>query len=261
MKTMKKLYPFIAALYLVVHPVWAQKAELVTDRPDQTEAPVLIPKGALQIETGFVMEPDQQDAYQVTNYTYNSSLIKYGINSNLELRLIMEYLGENRKHIAQDTETQMRGFSPLALGIKSKISEEKGILPQIAFIGHININFLESEFQSEYTAADFRFTFNHSLNEKFSLGYNLGAEWDGVTPAVTYLYTLAIGFKIVDNLGCFVESYGFLPESQTPDHRLDGGFTVLITPTVQWDISAGVGLTDNAPDAFVGTGVSFRLIK
>ncbi len=33
-----------------------EKPELVTDRPDQTEAPSIVPRGGLQVETGFVFE-------------------------------------------------------------------------------------------------------------------------------------------------------------------------------------------------------------
>ena len=32
-----------------------KKADIITDRPDQTEAPVLIPKGSVQVETGFFL--------------------------------------------------------------------------------------------------------------------------------------------------------------------------------------------------------------
>jgi len=34
------------------------KAQIETDRPDFTESPNVVPKGALQIETGFIMEND-----------------------------------------------------------------------------------------------------------------------------------------------------------------------------------------------------------
>ena len=35
-------------------------AQIETDRPDFTESPNVVPKGALQIETGFILENDKQ---------------------------------------------------------------------------------------------------------------------------------------------------------------------------------------------------------
>ena len=128
-------------------------------------------------------------------------------------------------------------------------------------IGHINLETGSSEFAPEYTAADFRFTFAHTLSDKFSLSYNLGAEWNGETPEATFLYTLSLGYGITNKLGAFIESYSFFPEDHNNDHRIDGGLTFKITPVVQVDLSGGIGLSSNAPDAFISTGISARMFK
>ena len=56
---MKRVIILVIILILVVFGFVAvgqeKKAEIVTDRPDQTEASVLIPKGSLQVETGFFL--------------------------------------------------------------------------------------------------------------------------------------------------------------------------------------------------------------
>ncbi len=39
---------------------------------------------------------------------------------------------------------------------------------------------------------------------------------------------------------------------------IDGGFTYLVRDTLQLDVAAGVGLSDEADDWFVGIGVSAR---
>lgn len=237
-----------------------EKPEIVTDRPDQTEAPVLVPRGGLQVETGFVFEKDREEDVDVTNFAYNTTLIKYGVNEFFELRLITEYLGENAK-VAENPTSKIQGFSPLALGVKIKVADEKGFWPQTAFIGHINLRSGSEEFIPSYTAADFRFTFAHTLSEKFSLSYNLGAEWDGESPEAAFLYTLSLGYVITDKLGVFVEGYSFFPEESKADHRIDAGFTYKFSPVIQWDISGGVGASRNAPDSFLSTGISFRLFK
>jgi len=236
------------------------KPDLVTDRPDQTEAPSLVPRGGLQIETGFIYEKDKEENVEVTNYTYNTTLIKYGVNDNLELRFITEYLGERAK-VDETSISKVQGFSPIALGVKLRIAEEKGFWPQTSMIGHINLESGSTEFAPEHTAADFRFTFAHTLSDKFALSYNLGAEWDGENPQATFLYTLSLGYGITDRLGVFVETYSFFPEDNDADHRFDAGLTYKLTPVLQWDVSGGFGLSSNAPDSFISTGLSARFFK
>lgn len=257
---MKRVF-FSALLfgYGVVAHAQTEKPEIVTDRPDQTEAPVLVPRGGLQIETGFIYEKDQEHDLETTNITYNTTLIKYGVNESLELRFITEYLGEQAQ--LGETEEKVRGFSPMSLGVKLKIAEEQGFWPQAAMIGHIALRTGSEVFEPSYTAADFRFTFAHTLSEKFALSYNLGAEWNGETPDAAFLYTLSLGYVISTRAGIFIEGYSFFPEDSKADNRVDAGFTYKITPVVQWDVSGGIGLSSNAPDSFVSTGISFRLFK
>jgi len=261
MVQMKKIITSIVLISgFLMAKAQTEKPEIVTDRPDQTEAPVLVPRGGLQVETGFIFEKDREQDVDVTNFAYNTTLIKYGVNEFFELRLITEFLGANAK-IAENPASKINGFSPLALGVKIKLADEKGFWPQAAFIGHINLKTGSEEFAPNYTAADFRFTFAHTLSEKFALSYNLGAEWDGETPDAAFLYTLSLGYLITDRLGVFVEGYSFFPEEGKADNRIDAGFTYKFSPVVQWDISGGVGLSSNAPDSFLSTGISFRLFK
>jgi hypothetical protein len=259
-KQMKKIIGPIVVLVAALAPaIGQQKPEIVTDRPDQTEAPALVPGGGLQIETGFVYENDIDESVSTTNFTYNTTLVKYGVNEHFELRLITEYLGEKTK--VNEEIAKAEGFSPFAVGVKIRLADEKGWWPQAALIGHINLKSGSAEFEPAYTAADFRFTLAHTLSDRLSLSYNLGAEWNGETPEAAFLYTLSLGYTITDRLGAYIESYSFFPEESKADNRFDAGLTIKFSPVVQWDISGGLGLSKNAPDHFIGTGLSARMFK
>src|SRR6187402_162399 len=92
---MKRIVVLLLILAAVkIAQAQTEKPDLVTDRPDQTEAPVLVPKGGLQVETGFIYEKDRVGDVSTVNYTYNTTLVKYGVNEFLELRLSNEYLGQ-----------------------------------------------------------------------------------------------------------------------------------------------------------------------
>jgi hypothetical protein len=244
--------------------------DIITDRPDQTESAVTVPKGFFQAEIGVSMEGDkysglfnQQDLTMKT-YSAPGILLRYGLTKNIELRLASEFISAKTTAELQtfpptSFETTQSGVGPLVLGTKFELVKETKSFPQTAFIFHLTIPVGDNAFQPGNTGADFRFAMSHSLSERFALSYNLGGEWNGNSPAPTGIYTLSLAISLVRNFSMFVESYGFLPQGDSPDHRLDGGFTYLIAKNVQADISAGIGINEKSPDYFIGGGISFRL--
>jgi len=237
-----------------------QVPDLVTDRPDQTESAATVPKHFLQIETGFILENDENEISRNKSFAYNTTLLRYGLWDNFELRLGAAYLGDNVTKKNSDFSQNIAGFSPLHVGFKVKVAEEKGLRPDIAFLGGLELPFTAgSDYKPSYTAATMRFAFSHTLSDRFSLGYNLGAEWDGETAVPGYFYSVALGIGLIENLGMFVESFGTIQEAGTAQHQIDAGFTYLLTPNFQVDISGGIGLNDAAPDNFISFGLSYRI--
>ncbi|MBD3328000.1 transporter [Candidatus Peregrinibacteria bacterium] len=236
--------------------------ELITDRPDQTESSSVVPHKSLQIETGFVMENNETDFIEQKSFAYNTTLLRYGLLENFELRLGMEYLGEKLSIKNTDTTNTIFGFSPIYTGFKIKIADEDGWRPEIAFLGGLVLPFTaDKDFKPDYSAANIRFSFAHTLSDKFSIGYNLGAEWDGETAIPAYFYSVALGIGLTDKLGMFVEGYGLLPEEVDSENLFDAGFTYLLFPNFQLDLSGGIGLNDNAVDNFLSFGLTYRLPK
>jgi hypothetical protein len=224
---------------------------IATDRPDQTETPEIVPKGIFQMENGFSFEKAGNDS---ENFVVPSSLLKYGFNGKFEFRLIAEFV------IDETGGTKISGFNPILVGFKVAICDEKGILPKTSLLGHLSIpDFASDDFKTTYYAPEFRFTMQHTLSDKIKLGYNLGAEWDGDSPEPTFIYTLTSGFELSKKAGCFIEVYGFAPQKDKADHRVDGGFTYLLSNDMMVDASGGFGITQNAPDYFAAVGFSFRL--
>lgn len=233
--------------------------ELVTDRPDQTESTEIIPVGSLQLETGFLFETLKEPEFTHNMYTYNSSLLRYGLLENFELRLGFEILGEETESNLSGNSGITSGLGPIQTGFKIKIADESGCWPAVAFLGSLSFPFTAEEaFETEYSAGGMRFAFANSLSESLSLGYNLGAEWDGFTGVPGYFYSMALGVAVTDEIGIFAESYGLIPEEGEAEHLVDAGFTFLLAPNFQFDISGGLGL-QNAVDGFFSAGFSWRI--
>ena len=231
-----------------------------TDRPDQTEASNLVPKNFLQVETGAFYESLEVNNLKNKATTFNTTLLRYGLLDNLELRVGFGFTEINSEFSGIKLNDKLSGFSPLLIGVKIGITEEKGLLPEIAFIGHVNFHSLASQdYKTKSTSSDFRFSFEHTLSEKSSLGYNLGMAWDGNITTAIYIYTLAYGYSFTDKIGGFVELYGDMYEDSNFDHLWDAGFTYLLNDNIQLDISGGTGITKNTQDLFLSTGISFRI--
>ncbi len=234
-----------------------QTEKMVTDRPDQTESSSVVPLKALQIETGFVFEKDNSFGNDYYSYSYPTTLFRYGIFKNTEIRLGFDIMGQK-----VNNEELTLGIGPLYIGNKTKIVEEENCRPEIAILGGLILPFTaKEEFKTRYTAADFRLAFSHTLNEMFSVGYNFGIQWDGENPAPGYFYSGSLAIGLTNELGMFAEYYGVLPEAGDKEHLLDTGITYLVKPNLQLDFSFGIGVNEEATDHFIGFGLSYLISK
>jgi len=245
---------FISLLFLLVSISNITSAQTIqpiqTDRPSQSESPYTVPKYYIQLENGFLKETRNSSSSIIY---YPSTLWKYGINERFEFRFITELASEK----VDDHTTS--GLKPITIGLKVNLFESKGILPMTSFIGYLATSGIGSkDFATTYYAPTFKFAMLNTLSDKITLGYNIGAKWDGESAEPTFLYTLNTGCSITDKLGGYVELYGYMPQNSKADHRFDGGFSYLVTNNVLLDLSAGLGLTENAPEHYFALGLSFR---
>lgn len=230
--------------------LFAQQTPIQTDRPDQTECPFIVPARYLQVENGFLAE---WKGGKQTGFTSPSTLWKYGVNDNWELRLLTEFV-----FTKENGKTTM-GLMPVAIGFKSNLCREKGIMPTISFIGHLTTrNAGSKKYATTYAAPSFRFTMAHTLSDQMTLGYNIGSEWDGESATPSYLYTVTTCISMGKKLGCYAEVFGFVRKGTVPEHNIDGGFTYLVTPDLQLDMSGGTSIAGMEPAAYVSIGLSYR---
>lgn len=127
---------------------FAQKANeiepLITDRPDQTESPNAMPKGFLQVETGAYYESFKDNNIKTEDFTFNTTLVRYGLLDNLELRLGWDFVEGKTKVNGNALANVSSGFNPLLLGVKTSIAKENGYFPEIGLLGHIYLPFSAS---------------------------------------------------------------------------------------------------------------------
>ena len=178
------------------------------DRPDQTETSSIVPAKHFQMESGFNYEYENSGEWR---FVYPSALLKYGIEDIAEFRLEIE----NSSAVVHDESGRkiIHGISPVTFGMKLKICEEKKHVPKISVIMKTSIPILASgKLRENFATPEIRFTFQHTLSKKISLGYNFGGLWDGENSKSVVLYTLTSAYSITENIGCYLELYGFFSD-------------------------------------------------
>lgn len=245
---------------------------IITDRPDQTESPNVVGTGELQIETGFLYA----DGGDPRSLALPTTLFRVGVTRRFELRF--DFGG-----IEKDFASDEAGLSDFGFGGKVRLWDEKGWIPEAALLFGTIVPIGVEGFSSERFEPDFRFSFAHTITDRVGIGYNLGVAWETSEEVVSsqlytlytgreridrdtgagLVYTLTSGIGLTDTLGMFIEVFGDVPLSvdHGPAHSLDGGFTWAPLANLQFDVSAGLGLSGAADDWFAGAGVSIRFPK
>jgi len=238
---------YAAAALMILAASMAQ-GQIITDRPTQSFSPFVVPQGGFQAEAGFVSErPDAGEDFY--NVTYTNLLLRYAVVEWAEVRLVQNYLGERGGVGA------INGFSGTTIGTKIHLNHEQGVLPQMGIIAGYTFENGDPAFRLEDPVKDIRVSFQHTLSDRFSLGYNIGTFWMGDDP-VTYLYTLVLGLSATDKLGLFVEPYGFFARNTPADNRFNAGATYLLSDDYQVDVSFGNAMSKRAPDYFISFGIA-----
>lgn len=236
-------------LFLISMNLWSQ-SPIQCDRPDQTETPFTVPKGRFQVESGFSYKKDVDQH----NYSLPSTLSKYGLTEQIELRLITEW------NMVNDLKENFSGLQPIQLGFKINFFGEKKWRPKTSLIAHLTLpKWASANYQSNYYMPNFRFTMQHTLTDKLNLGYNLGAQWDAGNQRRTWLYTATLGYSLSKKLGCYAEVFGFAPQFESANHSMDGGITYLISDDFMLDLSAGKRIVGVTAEYYTALGVSFRI--
>ncbi len=226
-------------------------AQIVTDRPDQTESSLVVGKNNLQLESGVLL------SYQgfTSNPTLNirsfkpNNLFRYGISENLELRLLHQY------ESFRFGEIDIKGVNDLEVGAKYNLTKDSSPT-QIALLGHLIFPSGTEGLSREEYGFMARILVSHPLKNGWSIGYNIGTFSTG-DEAFNLLYTLSLAKSVSERVGFFVEPYGQWLDLDIADLNFNTGFVYQVKDHVQVDFSFGTGITTRSN--FLSFGCSWLI--
>lgn len=226
---------------------------LVTDRPDFTESAVAVPRGDVQLESGYTYTRAEDG----DEHALGEALLRIGLVERLEARI---GLGSHTWIRAAGKDPA--GFDDPSLGFKAVLAREETAGVAAAVLAGTSVPVGDGDVGEDEWQPEIRLAVSRGLSEAFTLAANAGyarasEDGEGFDQGSA---SLSLGMGLSERVGAYAEAYGTFPVDPSGDDEtvLNGGFTFLVHPLFQLDARAGAGLTSGAPDFFLGVGVARR---
>ncbi len=246
----------LMCISLVVKSQTIEIPAISADRPGVATPPFILDKNNLQIESGAAYERMMNGNILTENILYNTTLLRFGLNKNAEIRIQADYA--QIKTAGQN----ITGFNPIIIGTKFLIAEEKGILPATAFLTNITLPYIgEKSFRPEHISPSFYLLMQNNITNALNICYNVGLEYDGSNAEPTEFAALCLGYNITQKLSIFAENYNYFANHTLPQSYIDLGGAYNIRRNLQLDLSGNISLQDVANYYMLNIGLSWRIPK
>lgn len=223
--------------------------ELTVDRPGIAETPFTVAPRNIQLETGFEYYKRGENQLFLMPVT----LFRTGLSKSAELRVSVKNITERLDG------KESKGVSPVTIGIKTHIIEQRGWIPETDILADVVIPIGNSSFQPESTGHNILLLFQNDLSDKLAMNYNVGFLWDGFYRDEMFTASMCFNYLPSTKIGLFIEYFDFIRKANFEEHGVDAGLTWLVLPHLQIDLSAGLSFVDKSRNYFLASGFSIRL--
>lgn len=272
MRILRPTLAAAAALWLA-SPGLAQgeaPGPISSDRPSVGASTHTVPRGFVQLETGVQFLRDEVGEAKTDVLTLGGSSFRVGVHELVELQLNFAGYSDASTEapsgglLGGTTTSEASGAGDLGVAAKWRFVEATDGKFSVGVLGGVSLPTGEEGFGSEGVDPAVSLLFSGVVAENLVFDLNAGLDWTTVEVAgeeerlADTTFSAGLGVPAGENGGVFLELFGVLPEEGDEQIGLDGGFTFVGRDNAQLDVYAGVGLTDAAPDWFVGAGVAWR---
>jgi hypothetical protein len=207
----------------------------------------IIKKNTIQLESGFYHEVLKSKSSLMFVPT---SLIKFGVSKNFEFQTQVDLTTLNGRAV----------LSPLSLGFKANLWKEKGVIPEFAIIGRLQLKDLGSkESRMTKNLPLLRLAFQNNLSPLFVLGYNLGIHWSELEKP-SYIVSSSLNYHLNKKATLYAELFNETSTATFFNPIADLGAMVLVSKELIIDASIGKYLNESKGSSFYYTlGLTTRL--
>lgn len=258
----KTFYVFILSFLISSSLLFAQDDDVISpERPGFTNPASVVSPKQFQIESGFYFESDKIKGSDIkTNiYLYPTTLLRYGIIKNVELRLQVDVAGTSTSS-ELGSGPALSGLNPVIIGTKIYLFPQKKARPETALTFSLTLPYIgKKEFVPDYPAPGIGLNFQNELTSKVTIGYSLGMQWNGFDANPKSFITFSPGYNFTKKIAAFVEMYSYYSKGQIPDFRCDAGVTYTPLKNLQLDVFGGPGIAGELTNYFISAGIALRL--
>ena len=220
--------------------------EMIADRPGLGESASVVGRWHVQIETGLTWARVDRDTCA---FDLPEALVRVGLGGSLEFRwLAPDWLRSEGSGGAES------GWNDTAVGLKWHVAAGDN---DLSLRGTLHLPSGSTRWSDESVDPSGAVAWSRDLSAGWSLGATVSLRRFGLSATSVLSPSVSLGHTLGSRASTFVE-YGRSWEGYRPLHLVDFGSAWLPNPDTQLDLSVGLGLSDAAPDFFLGLGFSRR---
>ena len=220
-----------------------------TDRPDETNSPLVVPVGSFQVEDGVAWTAeDRSNVFDAAE-----TRLRLGIAECLELVLdTPTYFYAIDGHAPS-------GFNDVVLSFKWQLPRFYGFT--FAPAGGVTFPSGSHEISGRGYSPFLQESWSRAIRDGWGVASMFSVFWFTARSSQnpTFEPTFEINRTLLSSGAAFLEYVGDYPEHAQSSQVIDAGATWRIARLQQVDFHFGFGLTSDSPDHFFGFGYSFRL--
>ena len=223
---------------------------MTTDRPDFTESSATVGRGVMQLEFGYTFARFGS----AESHSWGEPLLRHGVFAPwLELRVAFA-------PVSQRADVTVTGTEDLYLGAKLALTMQHGALPEVALVLQATVPTGSAAFTADRALAGANLLYGWDVSPRWSVAgstqYNR-ASLDASHSYGEWAQSVTVARALSGWIGSYAEWFGIFGSGCDAQYA-NAGVTYAATDDLQFDVRVGKGLTDDAEDLFVGTGVSIR---
>jgi hypothetical protein len=246
-------------------------SELLSTRPEKTEAPDVVESGTFQIESSAFaqrasggVDCAQTGTARATSSTLSVGawLLRLGVTDGLEVRfegstsherVAVEACAERPR-----VDASVRELAAPTVGAKMRVISAHDMIPDVSIAAAVAIN-TGSGTLTDVLTPSLRLGIAKSITDDLALVANVAASWDGTSLAPATAYTLSTTVTINETFGAYVGAFGDLHVENDAAHSVDAGVSAAFTEAISAELFGAIGLTRTAADYYIGLGASLAI--
>ena len=256
MRNMRQFAFWCCALAAAVPDARADGPAFTTGRPGNTESPIAVPQGFLQLESELVSYAHDESQHVTTDsWNVASTALRYGVSHGVDVEVIFD----SYARVVHAGGVQ-QGVGDVTLRARKTLLGQDGGTA-FAIIGYLTLPSSQDQLGVDNFEGGMTATASFALSSDVSATVTFGAaavSGDPRGPRADIYGGVNLGYALNDRLGAYVEAFADHTQGEASVAVMQIGTTYLLTPTTQLDAGGELGLSSSADDYRVFLGWSHR---